>query len=164
MVRSPSAAPAAGAALGGAMGEGLLRVPRGAVEEGDGPGCGAQRRRGGQRRALGRLGRRGGTARGQEAVLGGDQRWPQGHPPHAAAAGPRHVLRLDRRGQRRPRAGRGVRGGAARHGGGLGGEPQAAGGQAAGRLRAGGHRLGRRRLMTDRDRQRRATWCSCMHA
>jgi hypothetical protein len=53
VVRTAPAPATAGAALGGAVGEGLLRVPRGAVAEGDGPGRGAQRRRRWRRRALG---------------------------------------------------------------------------------------------------------------
>ncbi|CAN6351234.1 unnamed protein product, partial [Urochloa humidicola] len=69
-VPAPAAA-AAVASVGGGVGEGVLRVPRRAVAEGDGPAGGAERRGLRRpRRALGRLGRRRGPARRQEALLG----------------------------------------------------------------------------------------------
>ncbi|CAN6355390.1 unnamed protein product [Urochloa humidicola] len=87
---APAAAAAGAPVGGGGVGEGLLRVPRRAVAEGDGPARGAQRRGPRRpRRALGRLGRRRGADGGEEALLGGDQRrWCR-----PAAAGPGHVHR-----------------------------------------------------------------------
>jgi hypothetical protein len=136
------AAPAAGPPVRRAVGEGLRRVPRRAVEEGDAPGRRAQRPVR-PRRPVGRLGRRGGAARRQEAVLGRDQRRARRS---AAAAGPRHVHRRGRGGRDRvrvPRVRRRVRGGASRCEASAGGERQAAGGRAARRLRPRAHGLGR---------------------